>query len=304
MTATLVGAETVLSQLQETGIAVLPGFVPQGQLKQVQMAFDSVLRRMRWNDFDGYEKNDKYRLMVQNVLTLDQGFVDAALHPIVKDVLREYIGDAFELVEAKGWKSLPTREDFHGWHGDAWYDQSRVTGMPREVKLAVYLTDVRTGAFNYIKGSHQKQAPRTVRDAEVTNVAASDIVSVVAPAGTAFLFDTSGIHRQATPILEPRCAVFYNYHDPSVPLQKEDVTYYRYHPLILNAAFLGNLSDEDRKILGFGNKTNLIPGFERAPRHTMYQRLAGGVFDAKLRVDSVTGRVGARLRRTLNIKSH
>jgi hypothetical protein len=304
MTATLVGAETVLSELQENGIAVLPGFVPQEQLNQVQLAFDAVLRRMRWNDFDGYEKNDQYRLMVQNVLTLDQGFVDAALHPVVKDVLREYIGDSFELVEAKGWKSLPTREDFHGWHGDAWYDQSRVSGMPREVKLAVYLTDVRSGAFNYIKGSQQKQAPRTVRDAEVNNVAASDIVSVVAPAGTAFLFDTSGIHRQATPILEPRCAVFYNYHDPSVPLQQEDVTYYRYHPLILNAAFLGNLSDEDRRILGFGNKTNLIPGFQREPRHTMYQRLASGAFDAKLRVDSVTGRVRARLRRTLNMKSH
>jgi hypothetical protein len=304
MTATLVGSETVLSDLQRDGIAVLPGFIPQGQLTQVQMAFDTVLRRMRWNDFDGYEKNDKYRLMVQNVLTLEQGFVDAALHPVVKDVLREYIGDSFELVEAKGWKSLPTREDFHGWHGDAWYDQTRVTGMPREVKVAVYLTDVRSGAFNYIKGTHQKQAPRTVRDAEVNNVAASDIVSVVAPAGTAFLFDTSGIHRQATPILEPRSAVFYNYHDPSVPLQKEDVTYYRYHPLILNAAFLGNLSDEDRRILGFGNKTNLVPGFQREPRHTTYQRLASGAFDAKLRVDSIAGRVGARLRRTFNLKSH
>jgi hypothetical protein len=304
MTATLVGAEGVLSDLQETGIAVLPEFIPQQQLKQVQRAFDSVLMRMRWNDFDGYEKNDKYRLMVQNVLTLDQGLVDAALHPIVKDVLREYIGDSFELVEAKGWKSLPTREDFHGWHGDAWYDQSRVSGMPREVKLAVYLTDVRSGAFNYIKGTHQKQAPRTVRDAEVNNVAASDIVSVTAPAGTAFLFDTSGIHRQATPILEPRCAVFYNYHNPSVPLQREDVTYYRYHPLILNAAFLGSLTDEDRRILGFGNKTNLIPGFQREPRHTLYQRVAGGVFDAKLAADSITGRVGARLRRTLKMKSH
>ena len=304
MTGTLVGANTVLSELQENGIAILPGFIPPDQLKQMRLAFDSVLKRMRWNDFDGYEKNDRYRLMVQNVLTLDQGFVDAALNPIVAEVLREYIGEAFELVEAKGWKSLPTREDFHGWHGDAWYDQTRVSHIPREVKLAVYLTDVKSGAFNYVRGSHQKQAPRTVRDAELGQVPASEIVSVVAPAGTAFMFDTSGIHRQATPILEPRCAVFYNYHDPSIPLQREDVAYYRYHPQILNAAFLGNLTEEDRRILGFGNKKNLIPAFEREPRHTMYQRLAAGAFDAKLRLDSVTGRVRGRLQRSLGFKKN
>ena len=76
------------------------------------------------------------------------------------------------------------------------------------------------------------------------------------PAGSAFLFDTSGTHRQGVPMLEPRQAVFYNYHDPDVPLQQEDIDYYRYHPLLLNAAFLGGLSPEDQRILGFGNKTN------------------------------------------------
>jgi hypothetical protein len=129
MTATLVGSETVLSDLQRDGIAVLPGFIPKEQLTQVQLAFDTVLRRMRWNDFDGYEKNDKYRLMVQNVLTLEQGFVDAALHPVVKDVLREYIGDSFEL-RSEGVEVATDARRLPRWHGDAWYDQTRVTGMP------------------------------------------------------------------------------------------------------------------------------------------------------------------------------
>ena len=40
------------------------------------------------------------------------------------------------------------------------------------------------------------------------------------------MFDSSCIHRQGIPILEPRQAVFYNYHDPSVPLQPEDVEEY------------------------------------------------------------------------------
>ena len=73
-------------------------------------------------------------------------------------------------------------------------------------------------------------------------------------------FDTSGIHRQGVPMLEARQALFYNYHhDPSVPLQPDDVKYYRYHPLLLNAAFLGNLSAEDMGIFGFGNKANYPP---------------------------------------------
>src|SRR5262249_46032052 len=158
------------------------------------------------------------------------------------EALREYVGERFELVEAKGWESLPTRRDFHGWHGDAWYDQGRVAGVPREVKLGLYLTDVKSGAFQYAKATHARVAPRPVRADALRAVPAAQVVQVTGPAGTAFLFDTSGIHRQSVPILEPRRAVFYNYHDPLVPLQAEDVAYYRYHPLLLNAAFLGGLT--------------------------------------------------------------
>ena len=62
--------------------------------------------------------------MVEDVLVLDQGFVDLVLHPRVKSILNRYLGRQYELTEAKGWKSLPTKRDFHGWHGDAWYEQT------------------------------------------------------------------------------------------------------------------------------------------------------------------------------------
>src|SRR5207302_5031765 len=107
--------------LEENGIVIIPDLLTASQLRGMQVGFNARLRRMRWNDFDGYEKTDRYRHMVQDVLILDQGFIDAALHPVVVPALREYLGDTFELVEAKGWKSLPTKRDFHGWHGDAWY---------------------------------------------------------------------------------------------------------------------------------------------------------------------------------------
>jgi hypothetical protein len=287
----------LLVDLERDGIAVLPEFSTNEQLLGMRSAFDSRLQFMRWNTVDGYERTERHRRMVQDVLALDQGFVDAALHPVVKDILREYVGDGYELVEAKGWQSLPTRRDFHGWHGDAWYDQGKVKHIPREVKLGIYLTDVNSGFFQYVKGSHRKQHPRPLRNEELHSVPSSDVIDVRGRAGSGFLFDTSGVHRQSVPILEPRYAVFFNYHDPRVPLQSEDIEGYRYHPLILNAAFLGGLSEEDRRILGFGNKQNYTRNFVRDSPYSGTQKVFQRVVDARLLLDNLTERVRARLTR-------
>lgn len=291
-------ASDVLTSLEQNGIAVIQNFLTTNQLRGMKTAFDARLRHVRWNDIDGYEK-ERFRHVIEDVLTLDQGFVDAVLHPLVKDSLREYLGERYQLVEAKGWKSLPTRRDFHGWHGDAWYDQVKVHFIPREVKLAVYLTDVQSGFFEYVRGSHQKQAPHPVANRQLDNIPKSMTVQVKGPAGTGFLFDTSGIHRQSVPILETRSAVFYNYHDPSVPLQKEDTDYYRYHPLLLNAAFLGNLSEEDCRILGFGDQRNYFNGFSRRQKYPRLQGVFETLLDATVAWDSLRERVKARLRRVL-----
>ena len=282
--------------LDEDGIVVVPNLLSTEQLRRMQVAFEAQLRRLRWNNFEGYQKTEPYRHMVEDVLLLDQGFVDLALHPLTKAILTRYLGNDFELNEAKGWKSIPTKRDFHGWHGDAWYDQVG-SNIPREVKLAFYLSDVRTGALNYIKGTHRKQHPRAVKNQEIADIPAARIVQVNGPAGTAILFDTSGIHRQGVPMLEPRQAVFYNYHDPNVPLQKDDIEYYRYHPLLLNAAFLGNLTLEDQRILGFGNQTNYRHAFERRPKHTTLQFAFRLAHDTVIRVEKLRERVHARVNR-------
>ncbi|MBC8031403.1 MAG: phytanoyl-CoA dioxygenase family protein [Pyrinomonadaceae bacterium] len=293
--------EGLVSELETEGIVVLPNILSPDQLRAMQHAFATRLGRMRWNNLEGYQKTERYRHMVEDVLQLDQGFVDLALHPLVKQILTRYLGTNYELTEAKGWKSLPTKRDFHGWHGDAWYDQTNAPEIQREVKLALYLTDVRTGAFNFIKGTHQKQHPRQLKKQEIENYDASRIVELAGPAGTAFLFDTSGIHRQGVPMLEPRQAVFYNYHDPQVRLQQEDVDYYRYHPLLLNAAFLGGLSSEDQRILGFGNKTNFQPAFERQASTPVGFHVLQSAFDAQLRLRQLRHRIARGLRQTFHL---
>jgi hypothetical protein len=289
--------DALADRLQHDGVVVLPRLLSDETLHSMQKAFAVRLQRMRWNNFEGYQKTEPYRHMVEDVLLLDQGFVDLVLHPLVKAVLDRYLGDRYELTEAKGWKSKPTKHDFHGWHGDAWYEQTAARQIHKEVKLTIYLTDVRSGAFSYIKGTHGKQHPRVVQNAEVAQYDVSQIAELLGPAGTAMLFDTSGIHRQGVPMLEERVACFFNYHDSRVPLQNEDVDYYRYHPLLLNAAFLGNLSSEDQRILGFGNKINFQPAFVRSQQPSMFSRLLTPAFNAELYLKSFRQRVRARLRR-------
>lgn len=290
--------EFLVSRLEQDGIVLVPDLIQPETLRAMQEAFAAHLQRLRWNNFEGYQKTEPYRHMVEDVLVLDQAFIDLALHPVVKRILNCYLGDQYELTEAKGWKSLPTKRDFHGWHGDAWYDESAAQQIHKEIKLVIYLTDVRSGAFNYVKGSHRKQHPRLVQNSELRDVPSSQIVELSGPAGTAFLFDTSGIHRQGVPLLETRQACFFNYHNPNVALLQEALDYYRYHPLILNAAFLGDLSDEDRRILGFGNKTNFKPAYVRSNKPSVFYRFLTAAYNAELRLKNLNEMLVAKLHRT------
>jgi hypothetical protein len=74
-------ANGLLAGLERDGIAVLPQSVAGEELRAMQSAFEARLQHVRWNDTDGYEK-ERFRQQLEDVLTLDQGFVDAALHPI------------------------------------------------------------------------------------------------------------------------------------------------------------------------------------------------------------------------------
>ena len=291
--------------LERDGIVLLPGFVSGSRLASMQKAFRHALDRLRLNvSSPGYEKSERFRDMVEDVLTLDQGFVDLALDPDISQALREYIGPEYQLVEAKGWRSLPSRRDFHGWHGDEWYDQSKVTsGIPREVKVALYLTDVETGFFEYVKGTHQQIAPRGFRNDEIGRSVQGEILQARGVAGTAILFDTSGVHRQSVPILAEREAIFYNYHNPRIALQAADVKGNRYHPLLLNAAFLGGMTAERQRVLGFGDVTNYRAGHARAPVFPVLDRGYGALLHSSLRIADFTARVRARLRRIMGGKA-
>lgn len=295
----LASVEALYAELDTNGIVVLPSIISDEQLRDMQHAFAAKLARVRWNNFDGYQRTEIYRFMIEDVLLLSQGFIDLAVHPLVKAILSRYLGPTYQLTEAKGWKSLPTNYDFHGWHGDRWYEQRAETPIHREIKLAMYLTDVRSGAFNVIKGTHRRQHPHNLTRNEVETLQMSEHLELKGPAGTVFMFDTSVIHRQGLPIREPRNAIFYAYHDPAITLQAEDVDYYRYHPLLLNAALLGDLSQDDQRVLGFGDKRNYQPAFVRDAEPSFLHHVMSATNGACLRLDQLRQRISARLRRMM-----
>jgi Phytanoyl-CoA dioxygenase (PhyH) len=247
-------SDSILDALERDGIVALPPMLDADSLTGLQDSFERVLEQPAFNTWYGFEQNEKWRLLVENALTVDPAIVRLALHPLLKSVLRNYIGSGFALTEARGWRTIRTSAEFHGWHNDGWYDESAIdpSVRPREVKLAMYLTDVESGHFSYIPGSHRpagKARHWSPREVEPMLAQRRDILG---RAGSAFLFDTAGIHRQTTPVLKPRNVLFLNYHDPSVRIQELDRRHGRYRPLLLNAAFLPPMDDEDRRILGFG----------------------------------------------------
>ena len=54
--------QRLYKDLDQNGIVLLPRLVPDEQLKSMQRAFESRLQRLRWNNFEGYEKNKVERL--------------------------------------------------------------------------------------------------------------------------------------------------------------------------------------------------------------------------------------------------
>lgn len=268
LTAPEIDQPSVLEKLHSDGVVVLGQLLDSESVLAMQSVYQQSLKHPTWNTWIGYERNEKWRKIVENLLLYDQAFVDLATCEAVTDIIRQYVGVDVELVEARGWETIATKADFHGWHADEWYSRS-ASPRPREVKLGCYLTDVETGHFQYVAGSHNSdEYPRHYSKREVAELE-DRIVNMKGPAGTCFLFDTSGVHRQSSPVLKKRWVVMYNYHDPAATLAKEHQSFGRYRSILLNSSLIGGLSKGQQKILGIGSR-HAKPDFQPKNRRFPY----------------------------------
>ena len=250
---TPIDPDALLATLERDGVVRLPlPLLGGAALERVQSEWAARVAHIQHNGQAGYEARDPFRRIVHDALTVSPDLTRAALHPSIVEVVRRYVGADAALTEAKGWRTMPTELDFHGWHNDAWYDPD-LDHVPRQLKLAVYLSDVTSGAFAYAPGTHGQRAHRHYSEAEV-DAFARDPVVLDAPAGHAFLFDVSGVHRQTVPVLTARDAVFIVFHDPSVPLQAADVAASRYRPALVPVDALDGMTPDQLRLLGVGRR--------------------------------------------------
>ena len=78
-----------------------------------------------------------------------------------------------------------------------------------------------------------------------------------------------------------------------------DIKGNRYHPLMLNAALLGGLSEEDRRVLGFGDTRHHRPLYRRPATFPNLDRLYRAALQTGLRISDLSTRVTARAKRLL-----
>ena len=289
-------SDAILEAIERDGYYVLPTPLLSGEaLAEVQREWRKRVTHMAHNGQPGYEARDPFRRIVHDVLTVSPHLTRAALHPALTDVMRRYIGPEAALTESKGWRTMPTEVDFHGWHNDAWYDPS-LEEVPRQLKVAIYLSDVTSGAFAYAPGTHGQRRHRHYSEAEV-DAFERDPVVFNAPAGTAIIFDVSGVHRQTVPVLTERDAVFLVYHDPKVALQPDDVMAARYRPAVVPVDALDGMSHEQLRLLGVGRQELRQAMNPSGPRDLGWRSALARAEAGYHAFNKLRSRVEARLRR-------
>lgn len=289
-------AAQIAQTLERDGIAIWPERVAPDLLSVLQQSFTQRLSHRVWNTWRGFEQNELYRRLVEDVMMVSPGFARVGLAPDILDTLDLYLQPGYVMTEARGWRTIKTRRNFHGWHVDAWYDRA-LPVIPRQVKLGLYLSDVRSGQFRYLKQSHVSGQPPSAQPANHWNdaeVAAKggEIVDCYGPAGTMILFDTSGIHRQSSPVLDDRDIVFFNYHHPGTPLQQLDVIYGRYAPLAMTPDVLSGCDTRQLQVLGMRD-TPVALSVATPPkqRFARLHRAYDGLFGLWLRIEDIRFRL-------------
>ena len=62
--------EKACQELEVDGITQLDRIILPTQLETMQKSFESRLQALRWNNMDGYERTERFRHMVEDVLTV------------------------------------------------------------------------------------------------------------------------------------------------------------------------------------------------------------------------------------------
>lgn len=206
------GLEKVLDTVKEHGLAVLPSFIPGVELEQLNNEFERLLKtRNKAIKPFGLEKGegvgvDRKRLREKDFPATSDFFDRPFMHQFVTS----YVHPTAKLNS----KIYVVRDVV----GTTTYANDLHFDVKKCLKFFVYLNEVsaNNGAFEFVPNTHKwsEELRRSDRASEITfenrelsrqlPYKEEDVISLEAPAGTLFIFDTDMFHRTGTTTIGER----------------------------------------------------------------------------------------------------
>jgi len=182
---------------------------------------------------------------LNQVLARSKHCFDLVTSNKILDIGEQTLGHDFRLVTKRYYT---TREGAKmAWHRDN-------KSAPHEVIKAhglifiFYMTDVTHGAFQFIRGSHDRDEATQIEfpDEYVARTYPADIVTYQAPRGAFIVYDIRTIHRA-----EPFAGIDYERSSLFMGMMAEPT---KAEPVLINTSFFDKVDDRLIKYLGFGKK--------------------------------------------------
>lgn len=212
--------EALIDQLKRDGLIMLPGFLSAGQLERVRQDLDAQFLPDPKPGMD-FRPKQQYFAHLQP-LSVSEEFARAAIDSDLISIVGSYFRRTPFLSETDFRRVLPIDLAEHerkeaafakGHSSSHWHFDLH----GREIKVMIYLTDVGPDDQNF---AYCLRTHAWFRSAKYENSRFSDRqleaqglkpLEVLAPAGTAVVFDSNGIHRLRRRNTRLRDSVTFNY---------------------------------------------------------------------------------------------
>ena len=222
-------------------------------VNQIEKDVDDAGLSLNNNSIGGVYFTHGSQFFLTHMLAVSKSFFNYCTSSKVFDICNNYFSDKYRL------KSLRYYENLAGqgmqWHTDNRdYLGKEFSGTsiknPGMIILA-YISDVKDGEFQYIKGSHEWSSNNKFNDYKVEYINENykeDIVGFKKPKGSIIIYNTHGIHR-AKPSSQ-KGFVRKNI------LMRIDQEIEHAEPILLRTEYLENIDERIKTYLGFGKKTS------------------------------------------------
>ncbi len=282
-------AELFLSHMRGQGFAVLRGLLSDQQLSGLNEKVNRILKRPSLSGSVGYYMKDSNKKIFDGLL-LGREAVDAVSHPLVLDLVEDYLGGSLRMTEVFLKHDLGNDQIYFPYHCHSATDRTVQFDGPFGVGTLLYLHDTDEGAFCYSPGSqeidpvHGEQLFRYPDDQRAEIMGGMCRISGLA--GDVVLFDERGFHGPEQPVTTPRTAILYGYQRADY----FDDTTRAPAPVVLND--LSHLNERQLRMLGLGAavRTSYFDHHIRGYDRTRHYALLAKVHKALFRIDDLKNR--------------